>query len=68
MKSFSTLRRRKENNKKQNEDALAVREEQHDAFVELTNNLTEAIRGIDESLELIDEMEKDGSGSIVCID
>lgn len=59
------LKEKKENNKKQNEDALAVREEQHDAFVELTNNLTEAIRGIDESLELIDEMEKDGSGYII---
>ena len=29
--------------------------------MEETNNLTEAIRGIDESLELIDDMEHDGS-------
>lgn len=55
------MKGKKENNKQQNEDAVAVREEQHEAFVEVTNNLTEAIRGIDESLELIDEMEKDGS-------
>lgn len=55
------LKDKKENNKKQVSTAHATRESQHDAFVEETNNLTEAIRGIDEALELIDDMEHDGS-------
>jgi len=45
------------------ETAIATREAQHDGFVDVTNNLTEAIRGIDEALELIEEMEESGSGT-----
>ena len=51
------LKEKKEANKLARETAVATREDQYDSFVDNTNNLTEAVRGIDEALELIDEME-----------
>lgn len=54
------LKDKKELNRQDLETAVATRESQHDAFVEATNSLTEAIRGIDETLELIEEMAESG--------
>jgi hypothetical protein len=56
------LKDKKENNKQSLETAAATREAQHDAFVDNTNSITEAIRGIDETLELIEELEQTGAG------
>lgn len=49
-----------ENQKKSVENELAIRGAQHENFVKLTSDYTDAIRGIDECLELIETMFREG--------
>jgi hypothetical protein len=55
-----SLKAKKENNNASVDEALSTRESQHAAFVQQTNEFTEALRGIDECLELIEEMSRSG--------
>jgi len=51
-----------ENYRKSVENSLATRTTQHDNFATLTSDYTEAIRGIDECLGLIETMFTEGEG------
>ena len=60
LKILLSLKSKIENEKKSVENELAIRGSQHDNFVTLTSDYTEALRGIDECLELIDTMFREG--------